>query len=144
MRDGEPQVYTSLVTMRNTYMQLQWNRVQIFLVFNAFALPLTFSALAAERTEVLRLIVTIFGFLLHVLLLIARERADRWIRFLDKRLVELEKLDPKEARDFLRVPVFSHWKYVTLRHSAITTRGLFGIFGAIMTLFWFEEVLRHT
>src|SRR6266404_2734767 len=104
MNDGEPQIYTSLATLRNGYMQTQWQRVQMFLVFNTIALPLIFGV--AQPNQV-KLIICVVGLGIHMVILQATLRADGWLSYLDSRLAELEQLDGENTNS-IRVKVFSH------------------------------------
>ncbi len=142
MRDGEPQIYTSLATLRNGYMQTQWSRVQMFLVFNTIALPLVFGIVQTTQPELVRFVISLVGACMHLVLLNATLRADNWIKYLDDRMTELEQLD-REDQNGVRVFVFSHQDFTTMRHSWFASRRLFGIIGLAVAVTWLEESVRH-
>ncbi len=144
MRDGEPQIYTSLATLRNGYMQTQWSRVQMFLVFNTIALPLVFGIVQTTQPELLRFVISVVGAWMHVVLLNSTLRADNWIKYLDERMVELEQLDHEDQNlNGVRVHPFSHQDFATIRHSWSASRRLFGIVGLAIAGLWIEEAIRH-
>lgn len=134
MRDGEPQIYAALATMRNGYMQTQWQRVQMLLTFNTVAFPLVFGVIQVEGT--LKVIVSIVGLLVHVIIMQGVSRATSWIGFLDERLIELETLDD-ESDSGIRVRAFSHPKFGQARNHVFASRRLFVPFGLGVTCFWF-------
>ncbi len=139
MRDGEPQIYTSLATMRNGYMITQWQRVQMFLVFNTVALPLVFGT---TQTEGVKFLISMVGMFIHGILLQATLRADNWIKYLDARMIELEALDADDA-NAVRVKVFSHPDFATKRHSWLASRRFFGFFGLFVTSVWVWQFVLH-
>lgn len=132
MRDGEPQIYTSLATMRNGYMVTQWQRVQMFLVFNTVAIPLVLGSTANEE---IKLFVSVAGMLVHWVVLHGTLRADNWIKYLDARMIELEGLDITNDAS-VRVQVFSHPDFTARRHSWLASRRFFGLVGLSAFVFW--------
>lgn len=141
MRDGEPQIYTSLATMRNGYMTTQWQRVQMFLVFNTVALPIVFGTAQPEQVKFL---ISAVGLGIHVIILQATLRADNWIKYLDERMIELERLDPeKENANNPRVRVFSHPDFDTKRNSWLASRRSFGLAGLIIAGIWIWQTASH-
>lgn len=139
MRDGEPQIYTSLATLRNGYMQTQWQRVQMFLVFNTVALPLVFGTTQLDQVK---LFVSAVGLGMHGVILQATLRADNWIKFLDERMVELEGFD-QEDPNAVRVKVFSHVDFAGKRHSMFASRRIFGLFGLLVSAIWIWETIHY-
>lgn len=139
MRDGEPQIYTSLTTLRNGYMQTQWQRVQMFLVFNTVALPLIFGTTQPDQVK---MFVSLVGLGMHVVILQATLRADSWIKYLDERLVEFEQLDGEDPNS-VRVKVFSHPDFDEKRHSWLASRRIFGIFGLLISAIWIWQTIRY-
>jgi hypothetical protein len=143
MRDGEPQIYTSLATLRNGYMQTQWGRVQMFLVFNTIALPLVFGVVQTKQPELVRFVISVVGSCMHVVLLNATLRADNWIKYLDQQLVALERLDQEDPNG-VRVLPFSNPDFGEIRHSWFASRRLFGVIGLAVATLWIEEAVRHS
>lgn len=139
MRDGEPQVYTALATLRNGYMQTQWARVQMFLVFNTVALPLVFGINSPDQVK---MFISFVGFGMHGVILQSTLRADSWIKYLDARMIELEQLDQKGAHS-IRVLVFSHADFARKRHSWVASRRTFGLFGLAISVIWVLQSLHY-
>jgi hypothetical protein len=89
MRNGEPQIYTALATIRNGYVQSQWQRVQMFLTFNTIALPVV---MATEQGPKISALVSVAGVLVHLILLQGTARANKWIERIDERLRQLGRI----------------------------------------------------
>jgi hypothetical protein len=138
MRDGEPNMYTALATMRNGYMQMQWSRVQMFLVFNTVALPLVFGT---GQNDIVKLFVSTVGVGMHVLLLMATGRAEMWISYIDTRLSALERLDWDNV-NAVRVRVFSHVDFEAKRAGAFASRKIFGSLGATVMIVWLWQAIH--
>lgn len=139
MRNGEPNIYAALATLRNGYMQMQWGRVQMFLVFNMIAFPLVFGEGQLDRVK---LIISIVGASGHLFLLQATLRADGWIKFLDARMRELERLDEGDPNSS-RVPVFNHRTFSSIRGSWFASRRAFAIGGIIVGGIWVWQTFRY-
>jgi hypothetical protein len=139
VRDGEPQIYTALATIRNGYLQGQWQRVQMFLVFNTVAFPLVFGT---TQPEEVKFFISVVGLCIHAIILQATLRADIWIKFLDARMIELEGLDPDDASG-IRIQVFSHPDFTVKRHSRFASRRSFGIVGLIVATIWVWQTIRY-
>lgn len=140
MRDGEPNMYTALATMRNGYMQMQWSRVQMFLVFNTVALPIVFGT---GQNPNVKFLVSLVAVGMHVLMLMATYRAELWIQFIDNRLSTLEKQD-WDSDQGVRVRVFSHTRFEEQRNSAFASRKIFGWLGLAVMLLWVWQALPFT
>lgn len=63
MRDGEPNMYTALSTLRNGQTQLQWSRIQMLLVFNMVAMPIT---TGGSQSEPAKLVLSMVGMIAHL------------------------------------------------------------------------------
>lgn len=139
MRDGEPNIYGAIATMRNGYLQGQWQRVQMFLVFNTIAIPLV---LAANTSDKIRLIVSSAAVFAHLAIMQGTLRADGWLEFFDARMVELENLDIEDTVG-IRVRVFSHPDFNPRRRTWFASRWLFGLFGIIALIFWIWQLISQ-
>ncbi len=132
MRDGEPNIYGAIATIRNGYLQGQWQRVQMFLVFNTIAIPLV---LATATSDKIRLAISSAAVFAHLAIMQGTLRADSWLEFFDARLVELENLDADETTG-TRVRVFSHPDFAARRRTWAASRRYFGFLGIIALIFW--------
>jgi len=139
MRDGEPSMYIGLATLRNGYMQMQWSRVQMFLLFNTVALPLVFGS---GQAEIMKAAISAIGTLVHILLLNAVIRANGWIEFLDAKLTQLEQLD-QDDQNGARVFVFSDPSFAEKRNGLLASRKLFMFIGLGTTILWIEKTIQH-
>jgi hypothetical protein len=72
MQNGEPQVYTSLATLRNAQIQLQWSLFQLFFVFNSAALSVV---VGSKIIEALKLVLAQSALFAHLGLFFASWRA---------------------------------------------------------------------
>ncbi|OGC86998.1 hypothetical protein A3D70_02050 [Candidatus Adlerbacteria bacterium RIFCSPHIGHO2_02_FULL_54_18] len=141
MRNGEPNVYAALATLRNGYMQMQWSRVQMYLVFNTIALPLVFGT---DAEETAKFVISATGLTVHTLLPIAIWRGERWVRFFCQRMADLEQLDQEEgSQSGPRVQTFGHPDFEALRGSRTASRKLFAPIAIALELAWLAEVIRH-
>src|SRR3989344_8411660 len=134
MCDGEPSMFIGLATLRNGYMQMQWSRVQMFLLFNTVALPLVFGS---GQTEIVKFVISGVGVLIHILLLNAVMRANDWIAFFDEKLFQFEQLD-QDDQNSTRVFVFSDPRFSKKRSSLFASRRLFALI-----VIWTREAIRH-
>jgi len=139
MRDGEPSMFIGLATLRNGYMQMQWSRVQMFLLFNTVALPLVFGS---GQTEIVKFVISGVGILTHLLLLNAVMRANSWIKFLDGKLFQLEQLD-QDDQNGARVFIFSDPQFSEKRNSLVASRVIFSIIGIGAIVLWIREMIQH-
>jgi hypothetical protein len=139
MRDGEPNIYGALATMRNGYTQMQWTRVQMFLVFNTVALPLVFGT---AQSETVKLIISVVAVGIHAILFIATKRADNWIDYMDARMAELERLDA-ETETEIRVFVFNRPQFGSMRNNPLASRKVFGFFGLLLAATWIWQSISH-
>lgn len=138
MRDGEPNVYAALATLRNGYLQMQWSRVQMSAVFNTVALPLLFGAQQSDYTK-LSLCGVAVG--LHLLVMQAVIRADQWITFLDDKMAALEKADWDNSNS-IRVKIFSHREFHEKRQSFFASRRMFGLLGILVGVVWLWNLVK--
>ncbi len=139
MRDGEPSMYIGLATLRNGYMQMQWSRVQMFLLFNTVALPVVFGS---GQAEIVKFVISVIGALVHALLLNAVMRASGWIKLLDGKLFLLEQLD-QDDQNSIRVFIFSDPQFSEKRSSLLASRIIFSIIGIGTTVLWIWETIQH-
>ena len=134
MHDGEPNMYTALAILRNGQTQLQWNRIQMLLGFNAIAIPIIFGATQSGQAK---LVVSIVGFAVHLILIVSAIRASGWIDYWDERITDLEKLDSEEGNpNGIRVQVFSREEFSFLKARGRVLNKVFIIAGFIFMLFW--------
>lgn len=139
MRDGEPNVYGAVATMRNGYLQGQWQRVQMFLVFNTVAIPLV---LGTTSTDAIKLFISVAAVVVHLAVMHSTLRADYWLKFFDERMVEFERLDA-DNESGIRVKMFSHPGFDTRRHSLLASRRFFGFVGIAALVFWIWQFINQ-
>ena len=139
MRDGEPNIYGAITIMRNGYSQGQWQRVQMFLVFNTIAIPLV---LATATPDKIRLVIDVAAVIVHLAIMQATLRADTWLEFFDARMVELENLDADDVAG-VRVRVFSHPDFTPRRRTWLASRKSFGLIGILTLLFWIWQSISQ-
>jgi hypothetical protein len=137
MRDGEPNIYGAIATLRNGYLQGQWQRVQMFLVFNTVAIPIV---LATATSDKIRLALSSAAVLAHLAIMQGTLRADSWLEFFDSRLIELENLDAEDPNG-VRVRVFSHPDFSPRRRTWFASRWLFGYLGIVAFIFWIWQLI---
>lgn len=139
MKDGEPNVYGGLAILRNGYAQQQWSGVQMFLAFNIIAVPLVFGS---GQTEVSRLVISVVGFIMHLVILGATWRASDWIAYFDGRLAKLEELD-RDSADGMRVMIFTDSDFLRKRASPFASRWLFRVVGVGLAFFWLWQSVNQ-
>jgi hypothetical protein len=139
MQDGEPNVYAGLATLRNGYMQSQWQRVAMFLVLNAGALPVV---LGTAYTGDLKLTLCYVALITHILIITGTIRAEMWIRQIDLRLAILEKLDEGSSR--VRIALFSDLEFAKKRDSIFASRRIFFSLWIITAGFWSNMAYART
>lgn len=141
MRNGEPNIYGALAALRSGQTLVQWNRMQMVAVFNSIALPIV---IGTGQPEIVKFVISAAGLALHIGILVASRRGDKWIKYWDARMVELENLDQKgDSETGTRVRVFSRPDFQTMRGVGLTSRRIFAFFGVLVTLLWVEETARH-
>lgn len=141
MRNGEPQIYTALATLRNGQAQMSWSKIQLFLAFNTIAAPLV---LGAGQPDSLKLIISVAALVVHFAIIISALRGDYWQRYWEERMAELEELAAADQSDAgSRVRVFSHRDFRKVRYSGLASRKLFGPICIFVTAGWLEESIRH-
>jgi hypothetical protein len=141
MRDGEPQIYTALATLRNGQTQLQWNRVQMFLVFNTIAIPLV---MGTGQSAGVKFALSFIGLIGHFAIFVAAVRGDGWIDHWDGKMAELERLDQEEGNVLgSRVRIFDNMDFETRRRRGVTSRRIFGPIGIAFMLFWLGQSVFH-
>lgn len=140
MRNGEPSMYIGLSGIRNGYMQMQWNRVQMFLLFNTVALPLVFGT---GQPEVVKFVTSLVGVLIHLLLLNAVRRANGWIIFLDKKLIHLEQLDQDDPNG-ARIFVFSDPDFAAMRNRWFASRRIFALISTALVVIWIHRTIHYS
>jgi hypothetical protein len=130
VRDGEPNQYTGLCNIYNGLEQQHRGRIiTTFFLFNAAAIPIV---LGTTQPELIKLLISLTGLVVHAGLFAASLRAFDLIRFWEERLAELERLDQEEITDVgdkgTRITGFSHPAYRRIQRSTFTTFGHFGPF----------------
>jgi hypothetical protein len=139
MRDGEPNIYGGLATIRNGYMQMQWSRTQMYLVFNTVALPVEFGA----RTEdIVRLIVAIAGLIVSTCIPIAVARGEQWTKYFNQKMAQLEQLDAAENNSS-RVFIFSDPSFEAIRKSKFASRKVFMPIAFFVSFVWLMQVAKY-
>lgn len=124
-------------------MQTQWNRIQMFLVFNSIALPIAFGITPnMVVTNTVKMYVSIMAFCLHVVLINGTLRADRWIKYIDEKLKLLEIIEENEL-NAIRVKIFSDEKFWLMRKSKFASRRLFGAVGLAVMILWLVLSMRY-
>lgn len=109
VQNGEPQIYTSLTTLRNAQVQPQWSFFQLFFVFNSAALSVVLGD--KQIDELLKFILSGSGFLTHCGLCFASKRAIDWLTYYDNKLAQLEEFDREESGgNKARIEVFSDYR----------------------------------
>lgn len=137
MRDGEPNMYAGLCAARNTTIQVLWSGMQAFLVFNAVAVPIAFGAIQEENVK---LLISIFGFFMHLGLTIKVWYSTRLLKFWDNTLTALEELD-QDSDSGTRVPVFSNVNF--RKHREWPRLQAYYIPFAIGMMGWAYEAITH-
>lgn len=140
MRDGEPNVYAGLATLRNGYMQAQWQRVGLFILINATALPIV---LGSSQSGDLKRTVCYVVVIAYGLILTGTLRAEMWVREIDERLSTLEKLDANEV-NAVRIAFFSDPAFTSKRRSIFATRKVFLVIWFLSASFWAQETYTRT
>lgn len=143
MRNGEPGMFIGLSTMRNGHVQLQWSRIQMFVTFNAIALPVAFGT---NQPAPVQLLISLVGFVMHIGLYLAGRRTIGWLEYWNEKLAALEELDQEgESTEGARVAVFSQHDFEGVRGGWLATNAYLWVFGAGMA-FWLcyaEYVYTH-
>lgn len=139
MRNGEPNMYAGLATLRNGHVQGQWSRLQLFLTFNAIAIPIV---IATEQSVQIKTLISGAGILIHYTLLLGAVRANEWTKFWDKKMAALERLDGKK-KNGTRVRVFSDGAFTLRRVSKFSTRFSFIPLAILAIGFWIVEVVYN-
>lgn len=138
MRISEPNMYSGLAIIRNGYMQMQWSRAQMYLVFNTVALPLVFNP---QTEPAVKFVLCLIALAVSVFLPLAMYGAHKWTKFYNAKMAELEKLDAGET-DGARVKVFSDDGFGTITNRKLASRYTFAPFVALLTAVWFLETIR--
>jgi len=136
MQPGEHDVYAALVTARNAQLQAQWTRIQIFMAFNAVALPLMFGT---EGYELMKMIFSFAALAVHTGLMLSAIRSASWVNFYDQKLALLEELDRENEQRKSRVLVFSSREFKSKQQERFTSRRVFAPIGLVFVLLWLEE-----
>jgi hypothetical protein len=143
VRGGEPQVYVALAGIRNAYLQVQWVRVQMLVVFNSITIPLVFGlGPKFAGSEVAAIVISLAAFYFHFYIRTAVKMTVNWVDFFDARLKDLENLDSGSDAG-VRVQVFTHPDFALKRSSPFTNARLLDILLAALMLFWFGELIYH-
>ena len=133
MKNGEPNIYAALATLRNGYVQGQWARLQLFLAFNAIAIPIV---LTTSQSSDAKSLLSLVGILIHYAVLLGAIRANDWMDYLDGKLAELEELDADSEIDRVRILIFSDPDFGHKRQSKWSTRFSFIPLAILAISFW--------
>jgi hypothetical protein len=139
MQNAEPNMYGALATIRNGYMQMQWSRAQMYLVFNTIALPLIF---ASDTEANVKLVLGIVGMWVTIFIPIAIYRGNVWSKFFNEKMAQLELLD-EDGDKATRVLVFSDPRFISIASKRFASRKLFVPLAIVLTSIWLEETVRH-
>jgi hypothetical protein len=120
-------------------MQMQWSRVQMYLVFNTLALPLVFRPETESNT---RLIVGIVGVIVSLFIPIAIFRGNWWSKYFSNKMAELESLDPNDGK-CPRVAVFNDDQYRSFSKKRYSSRKLFAPVAVILLAIWIWVTVRQ-
>ena len=140
MKTGEPNVYAALVTARNSQLQAQWTRIQMFLVFNTVAIPLVSGA---GQSEAAKVAISFIASGIHIALMLSAFRSASWVGFYDLKLTQMEQLDSEDKEQKCRVPVFSSREFKARQSSRFASRRIFAPLGVMFVIFWIEEAVRR-
>jgi hypothetical protein len=100
MNDDQRIMYAQLVFIRNTDINLRWRITQLFLIFNAVALPLVLIQL--QDTPLFYFLASAAGFLFGVPWLLIVDRVSGWVDYWNSRLESLESTSSQKVRVFSR------------------------------------------
>jgi hypothetical protein len=139
MQNAEPQIYNGVATTRNGYMQMQWARAQMYLVFNTVGLPITFNPGVDSH---IKLALCIIGITITLCIPYAIWRGQVWMRFFNGKLAELELLDA-ENESAPRVNVFSDPAFEDIANRRVSSRYLFIAVSVILTGTWIVETFQN-
>jgi hypothetical protein len=142
MQNGEPQVYTSLATLRNAQVQLQWSFFQLLFIFNSAALSVGFSN---RIDETLKVVLAWTALLVQFGLYFASSRAIHWLDYYDydNKLAALENLDQEDATNRSRVSVFSTDEFHDKKGSWWARRGYLLVY-ALGIIVWLRLTIYYT
>jgi hypothetical protein len=138
MRNSEPNMYAGLAIIRNGYMQMQWSRAQMYLVFNTVALPLVFKP---ETEYLVRFVLCLIALAVCVFLPVAMYGAHKWTNFYNGKMAEMERLDLGQDAE-PRVKVFSDDRFGLMTNRKLASRYTFSAFAGILTIVWSVEAVR--
>jgi hypothetical protein len=88
VQNGEPQIYTSLATLRDAQIQLQWSFFQLFFIFNSAALSVMFGS-GIDVT--LKVVLVWTGLLAQFGFCFASWRAINWLEFYDGKISQTRR-----------------------------------------------------
>jgi hypothetical protein len=140
MQNGEPQVYSALVNMRNSITQSQWRQVQAFLTFNVIAWPIVFGT---DPTTEVKFAISVVGVVSNMLLLQRAVRADDWVALLDVRLKALEESD-SGTNSAIRTRFFADTGLIELKASWLASRKSFNLICIGALLAWVWQVVKYS
>lgn len=144
MRNGEPNVYGALATMRNAEAQMQWSRAQLFISLNAVGLPVV--AQIGTVTSFSAILATV-GCLINITWFLIAWRAESWTQYWHERMAQLEELDAGQEDDNspqLRIRVFAGEDIEKVRRSGIRSFHLLLLLAFLAFLGWLYVLVAHT
>lgn len=134
MQNGEPNVYTGIANIRNGYMQMQWSRTQMYLVFNTVALP----TVLGSTNSATKAILACAGLVVSTCIPIAVARGNQWMEYFSKKLSAMEILESGCPGDDtrIRVPVFSDPEFERIRGGKFASRKVFLPLAVFVDCIW--------
>jgi hypothetical protein len=139
MKHSEPNMYAAVAAVRNVYVQAQWSRAQIGLIFNTIAFPLIFNP---STDALLRFVISIVGVVLTMVLAIAIKRGSAWLDFYEKKLAQLEQLDCG-SENAPRITIFADPIFTSISKRRLASRKIGSFVSFALIAFWFWEAVRH-
>lgn len=115
MQNGEPNMWTGLAILRNGQVQRRWQRLQMLLVFDMVAIPILFGGSASMEEKSM---ISVVGFFIHIFLIMASWRGERWNRLWSRKMGALERVDRTKEGVEIRIEVFASREYARLQHGA--------------------------
>jgi hypothetical protein len=107
--------------------------LQLFLTFNAIAIPIV---LASSQSSGVKSLLSLVGILVHYAVLLGAIRANEWTDYLDGKSAALEGLDTDSETNRVRIRIFSDPDFGNKRRSKWSTRFSFIPLAAIIIGFW--------
>ena len=136
MRIDEPNMYGAIATIRNGEATLRWTRMQVFLFFNSFAIPI----LSRQELDIgTKFSISAVGFAMTLIWFLVTVRAQQLMKFWDNSLRRLELIDfnqtdPQKSQP--RLLIFSSRQYQILSNEWVSFHFVLQGIPAVATLVW--------